>query len=96
MMQLTNKLTLHTNLDRETEMMDLITTSNPLNDPKGKRNMSLIHFPAVTSTIPYPKNLKVFKDPFLQMVDYPTQTMENVVGKKTDTETTLIEHYSSL
>ena len=65
MMELENKLTLHTDPDREIEMMDLITTPNPSADPKGKRKMSLIPFPEVTSTIPSPKKLKVFKDPFL-------------------------------
>ena len=96
MMQLENKLTLHTDPDREIEMMDLITNPNPLIDPKGKTKMSLVPLSAVTSTSPSPKNLRVFKDPFLQIVDYPTPTMENVVGKKIDTEKTLIEHYSSL
>ena len=96
MMQLANKLTLHTDPDRETEMMDLITTSNPSTDPKGKRKTSLIPFPIVTSTCPSHKKLKVFKDPFLQIVDYPTPTMENVAGKKIDTEKTLMQHYSYL
>ena len=96
MMQLENKLTLHTDPDRETEMMDLITTPNPSTEPKGKRKMSLIAFPTITSTSPSPKKLRVFKDPFLQIVEYRTPTMENVAGKKIDTEKTLIEHYSSL
>ena len=96
MMQLANKLTLHTDLDRETEMMDLITTPNPSTDPKEKRKTSLIPFPVVTSTSPSPKKLKVCNDPFLQIVDYPTPTMENDAGKKIDNEKTLIQHYSSL
>ena len=58
--------------------------------------MSLIPFPTITSTSPSPKKLKVFKDPFLQIVDYPTPTMENVAGKKIDIEKTVIQHYSSL
>ena len=77
-------------------MMDLITTPNPSFDPKGKRKMSLIPFPVITSTSPSPKKLKVFKDPFLQIVDYPTPTMENVFGNKIDTEKTLMQRYSSL
>ena len=81
-----NKLTLHTDPDRETKMMDLITTPNPSTDPKGKRKMSLIPFPVITSTSPSPKRLEFFKDPFLQIVDYPTPTMENSTGKKIDTE----------
>lgn len=37
MMQLANKLTLHTDPDMETEMMNLIATPNPSTDPKGKK-----------------------------------------------------------
>ena len=96
MMQLANQLTLHTDLDRETKMMDLITTPNPSTDLKGKRKMSLIPFPVITSTSPSPKRLKVFKDPFLQIVNYPTPTMENAIGNKIDTEKNLMQHYSSL
>ena len=70
--------------------MDLITTPNPSADPKGKRKMSLIPFPTVTSTSPSPKKLGVFKDPFLQIVDYRTPTMENAAGKKIVTEKSII------
>ena len=42
------------------------------------------------------KNLKVFKDPFLQIVDYPTPTMETIIGEQVDAEKTLLEHYGSL
>ena len=76
--------------------MDLVTTSDPLNDPKGKRKMSIVPLAIVASTSPSPKKLRVFKDPFLQIVDYPTPTREIVVGKKVDIEKTLIEHYGSL
>lgn len=65
MMQLANKLTLHADPDRETEMIFLIPTPNPSTNPEGKRKMGLIPFPVVTSTNPSPKKLKVFKDPFL-------------------------------
>ena len=50
----------------------------------------------ITSTSsPSAKNLKLFKDPFLQIVDYPTPTMETKRGEEVDTEKTLIEHYGS-
>ena len=42
------------------------------------------------------KKLKLFKDPFLQIVDYPTPTMETSRGEEVDTEKTLLEHYGSL
>ena len=32
----------------------------------------------------------------MQIVDYPTPTMEIVIGEKVDAEKTLIEHYGSL
>ena len=41
-MQLANKLTLHTDPETETKMMDLVTTFDPSNDPKGKRKMSIV------------------------------------------------------
>ena len=49
-----------------------------------------------TSTSPSTKKLKVFKDHFLQIVDYPTPTMETIIGEQVDTKKTLIEHYGSL
>lgn len=39
MEEMANKLTLPTNPDRQSEMMDLVTTSNPFTDPKGKRKL---------------------------------------------------------
>jgi hypothetical protein len=77
-------------------MMDLVTTSNALNDPKGKRKVSIVPLTTIASTGPSPKKLRVFKDPFLQVVDYPTTTMETVAGNKVDIEKTLMWHYSSL
>ena len=76
--------------------MDLVNTSDPLNDPKGKRKMIIGPLATTNSTGLSPKKLKVFKDPFLQIVDYPTPTMEIDVGKKVHTKKTLIEHYGSL
>ena len=49
-----------------------------------------------TSIIPSAKKLKLFKDPFLHIVDYPTPTMETIIGEEVDTEKTLIKHYGSL
>ena len=96
MEQLANKLTLPTDPDRKTEMMDLVTTTDPLTDPKGKRKVSQVPLVTTTFASPSANKLKVFKDPFLQIVDYPTPTMETIVGKQVDTEKTLLEHYGSL
>ena len=49
----------------------------------------------ITSAGPSTKKLKVFKDHFLQIVDYPTLIMETIIGEQVDTKKTLIEHYGS-
>ena len=81
MEQMANKLTLPTDPDKQSEMMDLVTTSNPQNDPKGKRKVGQDPTITTTSTSPPAKKLKVFKDIFLQIIDYPTPTMETNVGE---------------
>ena len=96
MEKMANKLTLPSDPNRKSEMMDLVTTSNPKIDPKGKRKVVQDPMITTTSAIPSAKKLKVFKDPFLQIVDYPTPTMQTIIGEKVDTEKTLIEHYGSL
>ena len=68
MMQLANKLTIHIDPDRQTEMMDLVTTSDPLNDPKGKRKLSIVPLAATTSTSPSPKSSKYLKIHFFKLL----------------------------
>ena len=81
MEQLKNKLTLPSDLDMQSEMMDLVTTSNPQTDPKGKIKVGQDPMITTTSVSPSTKKLKVFKDPLLQIVDYPTPTMETIIGE---------------
>lgn len=50
----------------------------------------------ISTTSPSTKKLKLFKDPFLQIVDYPTPTMETTIGEEVDTDKTLIKHHGSL
>lgn len=70
MEQMENKLTLPSDPDRHNEMMDLATTSTVQTNPKGKRKVR--QDPMITTTTsPSAKKLKLFKDPFLQIVDYP-------------------------
>ena len=85
MEQMANKLTLPTDPDRQSEMMDLVTTSNPWTDPKGERKVGQDPMITTTSAGRTTKKVKVFKDPFLQIVDYPTPTMEIIVGEQVDT-----------
>ena len=49
-----------------------------------------------STTSPSAKKLKLFKDPFFKIVDYPTPTMETAIGEEVDTENTWIAHYGSL
>ena len=79
MEQMANKLTLRIDPDRQSEIMDLVTTSDPLTNPKGKRKLGQASMVTTTYAGPSTKKLKVFKDPFLQIVDYPTPTMETIV-----------------
>ena len=76
---MSNKLTLPSYPDRQNEMKKLATTSTIQTDPTENRKVG--QDPMITSTIsPSTKNLKLFKDPFLQIVDYPTPNMETTIG----------------
>ena len=77
--QMANKSTLTTYPNMKSEMMDLVTTSDPLTSPKGKKKVSSVSLLTTTFASPLAKKLKVFKDSFLQIVDYPTPTMETSV-----------------
>ena len=81
MEKLANKLTLPTDPNTKTEMMDLVTRTDPLTDPKGKRKVSQVPLVTIISARPPTKKIKVFRDPFLHIVDYPTPTMETIVGE---------------
>ena len=93
--QMANKLTLPSDQEKKNQLMNLATTSTIQTDPKGKRKVGQDPMIASTSS-PLATNLKLFKDPFLQIVDYPTPTMETKIGEEVDIEKTLIEHYGSL
>ena len=90
------KLTLPSDPDKQSEMIDLETTSNVQSDPKEKRKVGQDPIITTTTASPSTKKLKLFKGPFLQIVDYPTPTKEIVIGEQVDTEKTMIEHYGSL
>lgn len=82
-----NKLTLPSDADRQSEMMDLETTSNVQTDPKGKKKIG--QDPMITTTTrPSVMKIKLFKDP-LQIVDYPTPTMDTTIkeGSSTNRDT---------
>ena len=87
MEQMEKKLTLPSDPNRQSEMMiDLATTSNIQTDPKGKRKLGQDPMITTPSASPSAKKLEVYKDPFLQIVDYPTPTMETVIREKVDIE----------
>ena len=95
MEQMANKITLPSGPNRQNEMMNLATTSTVQTDTKGKRNIGQ-DLMITRTTSPLSKNLKLFKDPFFQIVDYPTTTMETTTGEEANTRKTLIENYGSL
>lgn len=75
--------------------MNLVTTPSIPTNAKGKRNIG--QDVVITSTTnPSIKNLKLFKDAFLEVVGYPTPTMESTRGEELDTKKALLEHYASL
>ena len=76
--------------------MNLVTTSLVSTNSKGKRKVGQDPIVLTSTTSPLAKKLKLFKDPFLQIVDYPTPNMETSIGEEVDTEKTLIENYCSI
>jgi hypothetical protein len=84
MEQMANKLTLPLGSNKQNELINLTMTSTIQTDPKGKRK--ICQDPMIRSTTsPSAKKLKLFKDPFLQIVDYPTPTVETTKGEEVDT-----------
>ena len=90
-----NKLTFLTNEEKLNEPQSMDITLLVLADDKGKRKVGQ-EIGLVSTSNPTTKKLKIVKDPFLQVVEYPTPTMELEEGKEIDTEKTILEHYSSL
>ena len=90
-----NKLTLPSDQERQNELMNLVTTPSVPNDAKGKRKIGQ-DVVITGTTIPSAKKPNLLKDVFLQVVEYPTPTMETTRGEEVDTEKTLLEHYGSL
>lgn len=75
--------------------MNLVITPSVPTDAKGKRKIwqeMLI----TSTTSPSTMKPKIVKDSFLQVVEYPTPTMESTKGKEVDTEKYILEHYSYL
>ena len=62
-------------------------------DDKGKRPMEIIEGNASDRKAKKPK---LVKDPFLQVVEYPTPNMIVNEGKIVDTEKSIVEHYNYL
>ena len=66
----------------------------PLGD-KGKRKVGE-ELPLVNPQVTTSKKPKVVKEPFIQVVEYPTPTMETKKGKVINIEKAILEHYSYL
>jgi len=95
MEQMANQLSFPLGLLQIEQAQDMeILTLVPLGD-KGKRKvgeeLTLVN-PQVTTS----KKPRVVKDPFVQVVEYPTPTMETKRGKVINIKKAILEHYNSL
>ena len=90
-----NKLTFLYDQEKLNEPKNMDITPLVLADDKGKRKIGQ-QILTINTSIPTSKKPKIVKDPFLQVVEYPTPTMELAKGKEIGTEKTILEHYSSL
>ena len=76
-----NKMTFITNEEKLDEPQNMDITPLVLADDKGKRKIGQ-EIVAVNTSNPTAKKLKIVKDPFLQVMEYPMLTMELEKGKK--------------
>ena len=90
-----NKLTFLTDEEKLDEPRNMDMTALVMADDKGKRKIGQEN-EAISTSNPTAKKLKIVKDPFIQVVEYPTPTMELPKGNEIDTKKTILEHYSSL
>ena len=93
MEQRANKLVLSGEEERSDEIEDMDNIALTIVDPKGKRPMGQ---QIIGASDRKAKRPKLVKDPFLQIVEYPTPTMELAKGKIVDTEKTIVEQYNFL
>ena len=93
MEKMANKLVLVGEKERSNEVEDMENTSLTIVDPKGKITMGKHIVGASDKKVKRPK---LVKDPFLQIVEFPTPIVELSKGKIVDTEKTIVEHYNFL
>lgn len=92
---MTNQLSFPLGLLQIEQAQDMeILTTVPSGD-KGKIKFGE-ELPLVNPQVTTSKKSRVVKDPFIQVVEYPTPTMEIEKGKVINTEKAILEHYSSL
>ena len=75
-----NKLTLPSDQEKQSELMNLVITPSVPIVAKGKRKIGQEAL-TTSTTSPSTKKPKIVKDSFLQVVEYPTPTMELKKGK---------------
>ena len=86
-----NKLTFLSNQETLIEPKNMDITPIVLIDKKGNRKIGQ-EILTISTVSPSSKKPKIVKDPFLQVVEYPTPTMELTKGKEIYTEKTIFEH----
>ena len=95
MEQMANQLSFPPTLLQIEQAQDMeILTVVPSGD-KGKRKVGE-ELPLVNPQVTTSKKPRVVKDPFIQVVEYPTPAMETEKGKIINKEKVILEHYSSL
>ena len=89
MEQMANKLTLSSEEEISNDNEEMDTTAMIIVDDKGKSPMEIIESSASDRK---DKKPKLVKEPFLQVVEYPTPNMIVDEGKTTDTEKYIVKH----
>ena len=93
MEKMANKLTLSSEDEESNDVEEMDTTAMFTIDDKGKRPMKITESNVVDKK---DKNPRLVKEPFLQVVEYPTPNMIVDEGKTVDIEKYLVEHYNYL
>ena len=85
MEKIDNMLTLPSDQERKNEFLHLVATPPIPIDAKGNRKIGQDVVMTSTTSSSF-KKPKLFKDAFLQVVEYPTPTMESTKGEEVDTK----------
>lgn len=88
-----NKLTFSSEDEESDGVEEMDTTAIVTIYDKGKRPMEMTKSSVVDKKA---KNPRLVKEPFLQVVEYPTPILTVDEGKTIDTKKSLVKHYNYL